>query len=115
MKKLVAIASIAAGSLIATPPAISQVKAETYKVEFTFDRSAPSADTYRELERIARRVCRTEASGELEFARSKIERRCRSELVEKAVVEIGSSDLSSYYTAQTGRFAGGVSLAGRSE
>ncbi|MEM7661590.1 MAG: hypothetical protein AAF292_05035 [Pseudomonadota bacterium] len=115
MNKLVALASALIASLLSIPPTTAQTNLETYEVLFTFDRAAPAEITYRELRREARRACRLEGSPELEFSRTKAERACHVEFMELAVSAIGSSELSSYYTARTGRFAGEVALAENNE
>ncbi|MEO0882355.1 MAG: hypothetical protein AAFY34_06445 [Pseudomonadota bacterium] len=113
MKKIALLTTAVAMLLTATPIASAEAEADTVTAQFAFDRDAPAAQTYRELTTLARRTCQMESGYALAFARVQAERQCSAEFIENAVAAIESSELSRYYTAQTGKTAGQVTVANK--
>ncbi|MEM6410461.1 MAG: UrcA family protein [Pseudomonadota bacterium] len=115
MKSLIlltaAISTLAANG----PTAAADPETASITAQFSFNRDAPAEEIYREIRALARATCRMDTGYALEFARLKAERECRSEFIDNAVASIRSDDLSSYYTAQTGKTAGRLTIARNSQ
>ena len=107
--KSLAIASFVIGAS-ATAQAQSQKK---ISATITFDRSAPVPVTYTEINKKAKRACKRAYRGSYLPTRNKAVRRCKEELVSKAISAIQMPSLTAFHDQQTGRSDDPVKLAAK--